>query len=284
MSVRVIRMLKKICVRCCLLSLIYLIPQFSLAQQSYSVGVVPQFESRKIHQIWTPILSELSSNSGLKFTLSGSPSITAFEKRLLAGEFDFVYMNPFHFVLANQKQGYIPLIKDTGRKLSGILVVRKDSVITSPKEVNGEEIAFPSPNALGASLQMRQELVDRFGITFTPKYVRSHDSVYLNVLLGKSVAGGGVMKTLNKQKDGIKNKLKIIHTTNKVSPHPIAAHPRVPQADIEQFKQAILSMMSTQQGTELLAKIPIKKAGTASLSDYRELNDKDLMRFYVQAP
>ncbi len=37
------------------------------AAERYAFGVVPQFEQRKLHGIWTPIIRELEKRTGLNF-------------------------------------------------------------------------------------------------------------------------------------------------------------------------------------------------------------------------
>lgn len=250
---------------------------------SYTFGAVPQFEARRLHQIWQPVLSYLEKETGHQFVMIGSPTIPAFEAEFLDGKFDFCYMNPYHLIMASQKQGYIPIVRDTGRQLYGVLVARKGGEINSVKDLDGKMIAFPAPNALGASLQMRQELSDKFGISYSARYVKTHDSVYLNVLLDEVAAGGGVQKTLNSQKDNIKNHLTVIHKTTPVAPHPVAAHPRVPGDDIEMVKQALLKFGQTDEGRKILAQIPVKKIGETTLDDYAELKSMGLERFYVKS-
>lgn len=246
--------------------------------KTYRFGVVPQFEARRLHAIWSPILKELNNQTGYNFILEGAPTIAEFEKLFMAGHFDFAYMNPYHFILANQLQGYLPLIRDVGKTLHGVLVVKNSSKIENVKDLDGKKIAFPSPNALGASLQMRQELHDDFNIAITPVYVKTHDSVYLNVLLDKTKAGGGVQKTLSRQPKQYQDALRVIHKTRKVSPHPIAANPKVE----EKVRQAIQKAFLKMAKTELLSKVPIKKVGIATMEDYDVLNKMNLDRFYVK--
>lgn len=250
-------------------------------EKTYTVGVVPQFEARKLHSIWRPILDLLEIKSGYKFKLRGSASIPRFESEFTEGKFDFAYMNPYHMVMANNYAGYIPLVRDNGHKLHGVLVVKKDSGITSPKQLNGKTLAFPSPNALGASLLIRQELHDKFGIKFKSNFVKTHDSVYLNVLLGEATAGGGVQKTLNRQKDPYKKMLRVIHKTQAVSPHPFAALPKVPIEVRNKIRNALLEIGQSKEGQKLLSKIPIKKIGPASMNDYLPLKEMGLERFYL---
>ncbi|MET0050485.1 MAG: phosphate/phosphite/phosphonate ABC transporter substrate-binding protein [Candidatus Thiodiazotropha sp.] len=250
-------------------------------QESFSVGVVPQFEARKLHAIWRPILDRLEQATGYHFELRGSPTIPEFEREFMSGLYDFAYMNPYHLVIANEKTGYLPLVRDQGRRLYGVLVVSKESGIKSPAELNDRIIAFPAPNALGASLMMRQELTDTFKIHFTPHYVKTHDSVYLNVLLKQASAGGGVQKTLNQQKQTYRDHLVVIHETEKVAPHPFVAHPRISAEARQAIQQAFIEIGSTEEGRALLAKIPMKQVGKADLSDYEPLKKMGLERFYV---
>lgn len=252
------------------------------SQKVYTIGIVPQFESSRIRKIWKPIIKELEQGTGLKFKLSGSPTIPAFEKEFLAGHFDFAYMNPFHLLIANESQGYVPLVRDVGKKLYGILAVRKDSDIQSIQDLEGKTVAFPSPNALGASLQMRAEIHDKFNVNIDPKYVKTHDSVYLNVILRQTSAGGGVQKTLNRQKDKIQQILKIIHTTTPVAPHPLAAHPRVGEMVYQKVQQALLAIAESNNGKKLLSAVPVKQLGLATMDDYQPLENMNLKRFYVE--
>jgi len=252
------------------------------SEHVFTVGVVPQFEARKLHSIWRPILDQLETRTGYQFKLKGSQTIPDFEKEFMQGGFDFAYMNPYHQIIANQKAGYIPLVRDFARELFGVLVVTKDSGISDPKSLNGKTVAFPAPNALGASLQMRQELHDVFGVTVKPKYVKTHDSVYLNVLLGEATAGGGVQKTLQRQEKEYQDNLKVIHTTTKVTPHPFAVLQSVQPEVRQRVQEALLALGQDEHGRLLLEKIPIRKIGAASLNDYSPLLQMGLERFYKQ--
>jgi phosphonate transport system substrate-binding protein len=268
-------------------SLLLIATFFSLNIQAekkriYTVGIVPQFEIRHIRKIWNPILNEIEKSTGIKLKLIGSPTIPDFEDEFSTGKFDFAYMNPYHILLAKDSQGYIPLVRDNVRKLHGILVVRQDSGINSIKDLDGKKIGFPAPNALGASLLMRANLTNDYKIKFKPIYVKTHSSVYLNVVVKQTAAGGGVQKTLKQQKGNIRGALKILHRTPEVAPHPIAAHPRVPEEVREKIKQSLIELGDKVIGQSLLSKIPIKKIGPASISDYTPLNKFKLNEFYVK--
>lgn len=229
------------------------------AQDTFTVGIVPQFDSRKINAIWRPVLDKLQVETGYKFTLKGSPGISDFEHKFSRGDFDFAYMNPYHLLSAYKTQGYQPIARDVLQSLYGIVVVRADSPITTVKQLHNKVVAFPSANAMGASLMVRAELLDTHQVQVIPKYVSSHSSVYLNVALGQVIAGGGVQKTLGQQSDELKNHLRVLLRTGEVASHPISAHPRVPGEAQEKVRNALLEMGKTPHGQALLAKIPIKR-------------------------
>jgi len=253
----------------------------SLAE-TYAVGVVPQFNARTLQSIWTPILQELERRTGHTFELRGSKSISAFEKQFMAGEFDFAYMNPYHFILARKTQGYLPLVRDTGKGLRGILVVRKDVAIDDVEQLQDKAIAFPSPNALGASLMLRAQLAREFNLRFEPRYVKSHDSVYLNVVTGRMTAGGGVGRTLARQPSEVREQLRVLYTTPAVASHPVTVHPRVPETVRSMVKNALIAMGESESERQLLAKIPIGTAGEALSEDYVPLQKMGLDAFYVE--
>lgn len=254
----------------------------STSKHTYTVGIVPQFDSRKIHAIWQPILDELQAQTGYEFILRGSPSIPDFEREFNNGTFDFAYMNPYHVIKGYESQGYVPLVRDHQRSLHGILVVREDSPVMSVKDLHDKEIAFPSANALGASLMIRAELFDKYNVVIKPKYVTSHSSVYLNVALGRLVAGGGVQKTLEKQPMELRNRLRVLHRTKGVNSHPISVHPRVEKRVQQKVRDSLIDLGMTAAGKSMLSNIPIKQIGPSTINDYQDLTVWGLERFYHQ--
>lgn len=248
-------------------------------QYVYRLGVVPQFEQRKLFRIWIPIVEELEARTGLRFEVVGADLIPEFEKLFLAGDFDFAYMNPYHVVSANNKQGYHPLVCDGSRKLQGILVVRKDSPINTIEELKGQVVAFPSANALGASLMPRSELMRNHGIDVIPEYVKTHTSVYLHVAQGLTAAGGGVASTLRRQNADIRDSLRILYLTSELNPHPVVAHPRVPERHVRLVKEALLAMGESDKGRALLANIPMHSVTEASLANYEPIIKLGLEEF-----
>jgi phosphonate transport system substrate-binding protein len=249
--------------------------------ETHSFGVVPQFEPRKLASIWMPILKELGRRTGHAFVMTGSLDIPDFEASANLGKFDFAYMNPYQALQTMKRRQYFPLVRNGSRKLQGILVVRKDSPLIRPGFLDGKKVAFPSANALGASVLMRSELRGKFKINIQPVYVQTHSSVYLNVILGETDAGGGVLSTFNKQKPAIRSALKIIYKTRTVPPHAVMAHSRVSPEHRGQVLHAFLEMSKTEGGRRLLERIPMSNVVAASIADYQPMASWGLEKVYI---
>lgn len=249
------------------------------ATPSYTIGVVPQFNTLQTQEIWQPILKELETRTGFKLQLYGASSIGSFEDEFQNGHYDFAYMNPYHAVIAAKTQGYIPLLRDQGEALFGILVVQNDSPYQTINDLDNKLLALPSPNALGASLMIQADLNDIFKVKMQPVYVKSHDSVYLNVALGITDAGGGVQKTLQEQSPEIRKQLRTLYQTQKVISHPLVVHPRVPSEDQQKLQQAMLDLSQTEVGKKLISQIPIKHLVSTTIADYQSISNMNLERF-----
>lgn len=259
-----------------------LISQVAFAAPEYKFGVVPQFEPKKLSAIWGPILVELERRTGFKLNMVGAARIPEFEGEFEAGRYDFAYMNPYHSLVAARTQKYQPLVRDGGQQLFGILVTAKDGPIKDAKDLAGKSVAFPAPNALGASLLMRADLERLKKISITPVWAQTHTSAYLNAALGKVDAAGGVMATLQQQPQQVRDKLHIIYETRRIAPHPVMAHPRVPAVDREKLRQAFLDLGATPEGRDLLAKVPISQIVTATVKDYQEISGWGLEQYHVK--
>ncbi|MBS0357079.1 MAG: phosphate/phosphite/phosphonate ABC transporter substrate-binding protein [Proteobacteria bacterium] len=256
------------------------VPQLAVAGTTYTFGVVPQFEQRKLFAIWKPLIDELARRTGLDLKLVVTLSVPEFEAAVEAGSFDFVYANPYHILKVRDSQGYIPLVRDE-EALRGIIVVRQDSPLKSVRELDGKILAVPSPNAVGASLLVRAELERLHGVRVQMLNVKTHSSVYLHVLNGLTEAGGGVQKTLAEQAPAIQSQLRVLYTTRDMPSHPVAAHPRVPPTVRDAVRQALLAIGASPTGKALLDDIPMPRPVTTSLDDYLPMRQWGLEKYWI---
>lgn len=248
------------------------------------VAVVPQFPAAALNRDWGPLLDQLARSVGAEFRLLLQPTIPRFEVDVLSGAADLAYLNPYHQVMAHRDQGYLPLVR-SGVPLSGLLVVRKDDPIRSVKELEGRQLAFPAPNAFGASLWMRALLTEREKVRFTPAYVQTHGNVYRQVLTGQAAAGGGVNHTLTQERPEVRDALRVLFETPAVPAHPISAHPRLDAGLRRAITDALVELARQPEGQALLRAVEIEGLVRADHArDYRPLEAYRLDQYVVRPP
>lgn len=243
------------------------------------VEVVPQFQATEVNRTWAPVLDRLTQETGLTFALRIAKDIPAFEDDFEAGRPDLVYLNPYHQVMAKRAQGYLPLVRDA-KLLTGILVVRKDDPITSTKSLVGKDIAYPAPNAFGASLLIRSHLVEVDKVVSQPFYAKTHTNAYRQVIVGKMAAAGGVRATLDKEPEEVQSALRVLWETPGAAPHPFSVHPRVPAKQAEAITAALLKLAKDPAGQLLLKEVLIPNPVRADyVRDYLPLEKLKLDKY-----
>ena len=244
-------------------------------ESTYSFGIVPQQSAAKLARLWGPILKKIGDEAAVKIRFATAPSIPAFEERLAKGEYDFAYMNPYHFTVFNESPGYRAVARARDKYIKGIMVVKKDSNLSTLKDLDRATLAFPAPAAFAASILTRANL-RAADVSFDSKYVGSHDSVYRTVAKGLYPAGGGVVRTLNNVDPAIREQLRVLWTSQGYTPHAIAAHPGVPAAVVEAVSQALLQLESSDAGASMLQAIKIKGFEAATDSDWDDVRSLEL--------
>jgi phosphonate transport system substrate-binding protein len=251
-------------------------PHAGVAQtKTLTFGIVPQQSAERLAALWTPILQHISQQSELNIVFSTAKDIPTFELRLAKGEYDIAYMNPYHYVVFSKSVGYNAIAKQKDKTIRGVIVANTNSDIKSIHDLEGARLAFPAPAAFAASILPRAEL-KKNGISFTPMYVSSHDSVYLNVARGFFPAGGGIQRTLNNMQDKVKSELTTIWQTAGYTPHAFATHPRVDQTNRKKILDALVNLNTNNQGQALLKTINFKGIESAVNNDWDDVRALEL--------
>lgn len=235
--------------------------------QVLTLGVVPQQPAAKLFSLWQPLIEQLRSASGIELAFKTAADIPAFEAALRRGDYDLAYMNPYHYAVFSRASGYNALVAQTPERLKGLIVVRRDSRFKRLEDLAGQSMVFPSPAAFAASLLPRRELAAR-GIPVEVRFVRSHDSVYFNVQRGFAAAGGGVQRTLDSTSPAARESLRVLWQSPGYPPHPIAAHPRVPDANQRRVQQALIRLGDSPRGRQLLDRLKIQAFAAVEDADY----------------
>ncbi len=238
-------------------------------------GIVPQQAATQLARLWGPVLRELSQLSGYQLVFQTAPDIPTFEKRLLDKQYDVAYMNPYHYVFFHDHAGYQAIARERDKRIKGIIVVPLNSELQSLTDLQGLEIAFPSPGAFAASVLPRADL-KRAGVQFTPKYVSSHDSVYRAVAKNLYLAGGGIMRTYNNIPPEIRGQLRILWTTQSYTPHAFAVKETMDEETKNQLQTALMALNDSEEKHQLIAALGFKGLEVARNEDWDDVRSLEI--------
>jgi len=258
------------------LLLIGLVAVYSFSTE-ITLGVVPQQSPLKLSKKWTKVTNYLYENTGIKVIFKTQRSIPKFEKELYSGKYDISYMNPYHFIVANKKQGYEAFTR-ANKNIVGIVLAKEKKIDFTKENLKGKTFLFPAPNAFAATLLPKFEFkknfdfdIDRDGKVL---YVNSHDSVYKGISREIGYLGGGIVRTFNNFLDkNDKDKLHIVYKTSAYPSHPIAAHPRVKKEIVEKIQNAFLTMPIELK--KILSIKNFKKTDSSEYDIIREIGVKN---------
>jgi len=237
-----------------------------------TIGIVPQQSPFQLMKVWNPIIKYLEKETGEKVVLKLECSFPKFESELYSGKYDIAYMNPYHYVIAHKKIGYIPMVR-ASENLAGIVVVNKNSNITDISMAKNKTFLFPAINAFAATILVKYELLAYYGIDIDKQnkvlYVNSHNSVYKGVARGVGNFGGGIERTLKSINDKEStDRLTILYKTKDYPSHPFAVSPNINEKVKEKFTNALLNMPK-----ELLNSLSIKQILKTNDAQYDSIRD-----------
>ena len=244
------------------------------------LAVVPQQVATVTARAWGPMADRLGVVLAHGIELRLYHSFDEFEAALAQGVPDLAFLNPYYQTIAHRSHGYLPLVRDGARRLTGVVVVRADSPVRTLADLRGRAVGFPDPNAFGASLYLRALLAEKERVAIRPVYLGSHANVYRHVLMGEVPAGGGIRQTLEQENEHARQALRVLYETPAAAPHPLSAHPRVPARERERIAHELLQLATSDTGRALLQGIGMPQPVRADQArDYAPLERLHLERY-----
>ncbi|MFL6571118.1 MAG: phosphate/phosphite/phosphonate ABC transporter substrate-binding protein, partial [Burkholderiales bacterium] len=169
--------------------------------------------------------------------------------------YDIALVQPFDYVDAHDKHGYLPLAR-RGEALEAVIVVRQDSPLASIQDLKGRIVSNPPADAAVSqltSMAFRDAGIDpQTGLK--RYYGKNHFACLQSVVIGAADACGTAeqaLRTIENQSQ-LPTRFRIVHKTRSI-PHALfVAHKRVPQKDRDVLRRTILEWPNTEPGRKIL--------------------------------
>src|SRR5216110_3130024 len=85
--------------------------QAGAAEKPYEFGVFPNLPLARVYELHAPMASEFESKLGRPVRLSSKAAYAAFGDELRNETYDIALVQPFDYVDAHDKHGYLPLAR-----------------------------------------------------------------------------------------------------------------------------------------------------------------------------
>ena len=218
--------------------------------EAYSFGVLSQRSVVLTAQYWNPMLGYVARRTGVELVLKIARSAPETNEAIEKGEYDFVYSNTF-FQPKMARANYQVILRPLAEAITGQVVTLQDSSVKSLKDLAGREVGFPSSAAfVGYAVPMDQLL--RQGISVTPVFGGNQEGIMGQLKAGRVAAAGVNNQVMQAFANREAIKYRVLWESVPFNNLPIAVHPRVPRAVVEQVKAAIDGMERDAEGLRIL--------------------------------
>lgn len=217
---------------------------------------------------YRPLAHYLSVQLHRPIMLESSRSLSSLDYNLKNRRYDLVLVRAIHIAAqAMRDDGYRPVASAKGDVVMKF-IVRVDSPISSPADLNGKSIALPDEHAF-ATRVARAMLRDR-GIQpnqFTPVYYRQQDAV-ANAVQKKNQSAGVLAANTKVAKNWVAQGGRDLWSSPKLPSWPILASSNVDEATLNAAKAALLGLGTTPDGSTVLKSIGMEGFVAAEPAPY----------------
>ena len=260
-------------------------PEFSNASSTssetqYIFGVHPLHNPQRLFEVFNPMMDYLTKNiEGASFKLEASRNYAAYDKKLYAQKFHFSLPNPFQTINAVDR-GYQVFGKmGDDANFRGIILVRKDSGITSVVDLKNKVVSYPAPTALAATM-MPQYYLQTHGLDVMTdldnRYVGSQESSVMNVFLKQSAAASTWLspwRALSKERPELAEQLHVIWETKPLLNNGLVVLPSVPHEITEQVAELLTNLHMHSEGQKILQRMELSRYELANNETYQPIRD-----------
>lgn len=255
----------------CAIGLMLCAGQAAPADPALEFGVFPYLPVTKIYEIYGPIAKSFEASLGRPVHFSSKARYEAFAEELHKEFYDIAFIQPFDYVDAHDRHGYLPIARRPGH-LQALIVVRDDSPIRTLKDLRGKTLANPPADAAVSYLTS----MALWGAGIHPDtgvkrdYGKNHFTCLQSVAIGAADACGVAEQpfyALHKQTSAAVP-LRILNKTVGIPQPPFIVHRRVSAKNRDALLRTILDWPRTDEGRKILKRGQFVPFVAASDSEY----------------
>jgi phosphonate transport system substrate-binding protein len=220
------------------------------AEQPYTFNVLNQRSIALTAQYWNPILIYVSKKSGVPLELRLAKTVQEGNALAEQGAYDFLFTNHF-FTPERDRLGFRVIVRPAGRGIRGQIVVPNDSPLKSLQELDGKEVAFPSPDAF-AAYQLPMDALLKAKVNVKPVFTSNQEASFAQLKVG-TVAAAAVNDTILERyarREGFEYRL--LWNSEAFNDLCIMVSSKVAKEKVASVRDAFVNMTNDPEGRKVL--------------------------------
>ena len=247
------------------------------APSAYRLGIFPFQAPRQMVEQYGPVAVDIEAALGHVVRMETAPSFAGFSRELAAARYDIAYIQPFDYLAATEKYGYLPVARIDGMLVAQIMV-RQDSPYQTIQSLRGTSIALPPAPSANARLVLRalhdHQLLP--GRDVEVRHFSTHDSCLQQVWAGLASACGTSSAPIMAFEQRMQAKLRSVFDTPAIPQPAFVVHRRVPAEHRARLQKMILAWSDSDAGRKRLQSLGDPGYVVPKPDDYEVLRRFDL--------
>ena len=220
------------------------------ADQPYAFNVLNQRSVALTAQYWNPILMHVSRKSGVALELKLAKTVQDANALAEQGAYDFLFTNHF-FTPERDRLGFRVIARPAGRGIRGQIIVPHDSPIRSLQDLNGKEVAFPSPDAF-AGYWLPMDALLKAKLNVKPVFTSNQEASFAQLKVGTVVAAAVNDTVIERyaRREGFEYRL--LWNSELYNDLCIMVSSKVPKEKVTAVRDAFVNMTNDPEGRKVL--------------------------------
>ena len=220
------------------------------AEKTHLFNVLNQRSVALTAQYWNPILTYVSQKSGVPLELRLAKTTKEGNAIAERGGYDFLYTNHF-FTPERDRLGWRVITRPAGPGIRSEIVVPQDSAIRSLQDLEGKDIALPTPDGF-TGFWLPMDALLKANVKVKAVFVGNQEASFAQLKI-KKVAAAGVNSTVMARygrREGFE--YRVLWTSELYNDLCIMANPKVPKEKITAVRDAFVNMAKDAEGRKVL--------------------------------
>ncbi|MEI8304498.1 MAG: PhnD/SsuA/transferrin family substrate-binding protein [Burkholderiales bacterium] len=219
----------------------------------YRFSPVNQYGIELTARYWNPIIEHVSARSGVKLQLKIGRTSADTTAYVLANEVEFLFSNHM-FSPEREQMGWRVFGRRQTPPIHSQIVVLASSPIQRLEELEGQQVAFPGPEATVAYKFSYAQLLKR-NINVQVVFGGNMDGAFAQLLSGKVKAAGTHSQLAEGWSRRENQALRALWQSEPLHDLALMAARKVPEKDLQAVARAFLDMKTDPAGQRVLAQV-----------------------------